>query len=130
MQELRFTPRFEKASALNFKKQKSDLVLEHCERFDATLCALGTHGRNYIKQDDFTERGISLYFQDYKHPIYDQRFGAFTPHMSIIDLLCNHGPHSRDILMSGNLTRIDLEACVAAAPTPSVLVIQAKETTS
>lgn len=121
MGELRLSPRFEKASELNFTSQKSDLVLEHCMRFGADLCVLGTHGRDYIQTDDFTRRGISLYFQDYRHPVYEQKFGAFASHLSIIDLLCNHGPDSRDILISGNVTRADLDAWMTRAPSASVL---------
>jgi hypothetical protein len=127
MDELRFAPRFERASALNFTGQKSDLVMEHCVRFEATLCVLGAHGRSYINQADLTDRGISLYFQDYKHPAYGQKFGAFASHMSIIDLLFNYGPDSRDILMRGNVTRQELENCITAATMPSILAPCAKE---
>jgi hypothetical protein len=109
MNDLRITPRFVKASELSFTGRKSDLVLEHCTRLDAVMCVVGTHGRNYIQRSDFLSRDVSLVFQDYKHPEYTQRFGNFVPYMSIIDLLCNHGPASREILMSGNVQRAELD---------------------
>ena len=35
---------------------------------------------------------------DYKHPIYNQLHGDFIPNLSIIDLLFNEGPNSKNIL--------------------------------
>jgi len=118
---LGLSPRFEKASALAFTGQKSDLVLEHCTRFGADICVFGAHGRDYAVETDFTKRGISLHFQSYRHPDYHQRFGEFTPFMSIVDLLCNHGPLSMDILMSGNIDGDDLRAWWRTRATPGVL---------
>jgi hypothetical protein len=94
---------FQRASELGFTKKKSDLVLEHCKRFDADICFTGCHGKDYIVSDDFKREGISLYFQEYVHPKYDQLWGEFVPYMSVIDLLFNCGPASKDIIMSGNV---------------------------
>ena len=33
-----------------------------------------------------------------KHPIYKQQFGEFIPYMSILDLLFNEGPNSKNII--------------------------------
>jgi len=115
---LGIAPRFVRGSEQNFRGQKSDLVLEHCTRFNGNLCVLGTHGRDYIVERDFFARGINIYFQDYQHPQYQQRFGDFAPHLSIIDLLFNCGPRSRDIVLQGNMSKEALTAAVQASAEP------------
>jgi hypothetical protein len=43
----------------------------------------------------FEAEGITLWKQDYQHPIYPQhRSGDFVPYLSVIDLLCCVGPES------------------------------------
>ena len=97
-----------KASEYGFQGYKSDLVLNHCRKLDANLCVLGTLGRDYIKEEDFLREGISIYYQDYKHPRYEQRFGEFLSHLSVVGLLFNCGPASAEILLSGNVSKADL----------------------
>lgn len=117
---LDLSPQVIVAGDVGFQGRKSDLVLDHCRRFNAAACVLGTHGRDYIVREDFIAAGASVYFQDYRHPAYPQRFGDFAPYMSIIDLLFNCGPESRNILLSGNVQRPALDAALAAGP-PQVL---------
>ena len=92
----------------DFEGTKDDLILDQVEKLDGDAVVFGTNGRDYVDVSKFTERGISVYFQDYQHPTYSQRFDGFEPHMSIIDLVFNHGPEARDILLEGNITRQDL----------------------
>jgi hypothetical protein len=48
--------------------------------------------------DRYERNGIKVLFQEYHHPVYEQKFGAFEPFMSVLDLLFNHGPESLGIL--------------------------------
>lgn len=61
----------------------------------------GSAGRNYINPDEFLAQGIEVRFQDYVHPVYQQLGGTFVSHLSIVDLLFNHGPRSLAILSRG-----------------------------
>lgn len=49
----------------------------------------------YIEKDspggEFAKNNIKLSYQNYQHPIYNQVWGDFIPHMSIVDLLFNCG---------------------------------------
>lgn len=101
------------ASEQNFKGVKSDLVLEHGIRYSADVVVTGTLGKNYIKVENFHEKNINVVFQDYKHPVYEQRFGEFVSHLSFVDLLFHHGPHSREICLQGNITRNDICAQIS-----------------
>ena len=58
----------------------------------------GPGASRYIDKDKFTENNIKLNMFDYKHPIYNQLHGDFIPNLSIIDLLFNEGPNSKNIL--------------------------------
>lgn len=93
------------ASDYDFKGTKSDLVLDMCVQLKADTYIFGAQGRDYADAESFRVRGVDPYFQDYRHPQYRQLHGEFKPYMSIIDLLFNEGPRSREIVMSGNDTR-------------------------
>ncbi len=97
-----------KASDYDFVGKKSDLVLDMCVKLGATDYIFGEQGRNYADTDSFQDRRINAYFQAYRHPVYPQRGGAFTSHLSIIDLLFNVGRRSRDVIMAGNAGSLDL----------------------
>jgi hypothetical protein len=58
----------------------------------------GASGKNYIDAEQFEKEGITVVFQDYRHPVYPQLYGNFASHLSVIDLLFNCGPESLNIL--------------------------------
>jgi WbqC-like protein family len=94
-----------KASDYKFEGAKSDLVLDMCVKLGANLYIFGAQGRNYADSDRFRSCGVEPCFQQYNHPNYRQLYGAFLPYMSVIDLLFNEGPASREIILAGNVTR-------------------------
>ena len=98
-----------KASELNFQSYKSELVLDMCKKLRADSYIFGALGKDYAQEENFVKNGVKIYFQDYKHPIYPQLYGEFMPYMSIIDLLFNCGENSLALLMSGNITRQNLD---------------------
>ena len=96
-----------KASDYRFEGAKSDLVLDMCVKLGADLYIFGAQGQNYADVDKFRATGVEPRFQQYQHPVYRARqlHGDFLPYMSVIDLLFNEGPASREIILSGNATR-------------------------
>ena len=108
MRNLQISTPIVKASEYAFKGAKSDLVLDMCVQLKADVYAFGAQGRDYANVGSFRAAGVEPYFQDYRHPQYGQLHGEFKPYMSVIDLLFNEGPRSRDIVMSGNDTREQL----------------------
>lgn len=58
----------------------------------------GEGSRKYIKKEDFDKNNIELIWQEYKHPTYKQLYEGFIPQLSIIDLLFNEGPNSKNII--------------------------------
>lgn len=95
-------------SEMGFEGRKSDLVLDHCAKLDADVCVLGAHGRDYIDEQKFLDQGISLFYQDYDHPVYPQTWSGFDPYMSVVDLLFNVGPNAKNVIIGDNVTKEDL----------------------
>jgi hypothetical protein len=87
-----------------FLGKKDKLILEQCLKIKGDGVVFGELGRNYVDPLLFKQNGIKIYFQKYQHPKYQQRFYGFEPYMSILDLLMNHGPDSKNILMKNNIT--------------------------
>ena len=83
--------------------EKSELVLNLCRAAGADSYLSGAMGRDYLDEPAFTTANISIQYQDYTHPRYAQCQPGFAPYMGILDLLFNHGPASRDILLTREL---------------------------
>lgn len=96
------------ASECNFTKKKTELLVEHAIFSKSKILVTGINGPSYIDFNILEENEIQLYSQNYNHPVYTQRFGDFLPNLSYIDLLFNHGPNSKKILLSENITKGDL----------------------
>ncbi len=86
------------ASTLNTQYSGSELILEVCDKMNATDYLSGRDGKNYLKEEDFIKNGIKVHYQAFNHPKYTQFHGEFEAGMSIIDLIFNHGPKSLKIL--------------------------------
>lgn len=98
------------AGEYSFQGQKSDLVLDMCRQTNADIYIFGALGKDYADVDSFRRAGIEPVFQEYHHPNYRQLHGPFEPFLSVVDLLFNHGPDSREILLARNLDRDTLRA--------------------
>lgn len=94
---------------LNLKGAKSDLVLDMCKKLKVDVYIFGSLGRDYAEVEKFESKGIKIHFQDYRHPIYSQQFGNFISHLSVLDLLFNHGKESLKKIMEGNISKEDLK---------------------
>lgn len=110
LKELKIDVKYHKASELNFKGHKSELVLDMCKKLGSDTYIFGALGRDYADVDYFNKNGINVYFQDYNHPEYEQLWGEFKSHLSIIDLLFNVGQsRTLEVIMEGNITKNELE---------------------
>lgn len=91
-----------RSSELNTKSNDRQLrLIEICKTADCNFFYEGKSGQNYIDVNLFKDNGITVEFQDYHHPYYHQLWlkeQGFISHLSIVDLLFNHGPESLAIL--------------------------------
>lgn len=104
---------FIKASELkNISGHKDALVVSICKQLscDCYISPAGAYVyiEKYAPGGEFPKNGISLYYQNYDHPVYNQLYGDFLPNMSIVDLLFNHGfDESLQIIRTGRREPVD-----------------------
>ena len=86
------------SSNLKIQGDRIERLIKICKKFGADTFYEGAAGRNYINDKIFLKNGITVEYQDYVHPVYNQLYGQFQPYLSIIDLLFNEGEKSLQIL--------------------------------
>jgi len=97
-EQLEISIKFIRSSSLGVLSTKTERLIDICKKLDADTYISGTGAKNYMKDELFKENKIELFYQDFEHPIYDQRFGDFEQFMSAIDLLFNKGHKSIEII--------------------------------
>jgi WbqC-like protein family len=80
---------------------RDERLIELCRKTGARNYLAGTGGRDYMELERYQAAGLTVVFQDFRHPEYPQLFGNFTPNLSVLDLLFNCGPASMEIIRSG-----------------------------
>ena len=105
LDELGIKVNFLNAKNFKFQGEKSSLILNMCKKLDASTYIFGTLGKDYANVHEFEKNNIKLIFQDYNHPKYSQLYSEFVSHLSVIDLLFNHGPKSLEIILSNNISQ-------------------------
>jgi hypothetical protein len=83
--------------------EKNEKLVSMCKYLGADAYLCGSGGRNYVDERLFNQSNIKVQWHSYMHPTYKQRFNGFEPNMSIIDLLFNMGPESKEILLKGGI---------------------------
>jgi hypothetical protein len=92
---------FRDSREFNLINKKGDRVLELVKKADATSYFSGPSAKNYLSEKIFKEAGIPIVWMDYSdYPEYEQLFPPFDHRVSIIDLIFNEGPDSRNYMKS------------------------------
>lgn len=86
------TPCIKASDLIRSEVTGSELILKLCLEAGADTYLSGPDGRNYLDLEHFREKGISVIYHEYDHPVYFQIHGGeFRSHMSAIDYFFNHG---------------------------------------
>jgi hypothetical protein len=89
------------SSTLDPTGSKSEMIANIVATVGGTHYLSGVGARAYHDQAPFDCRGIEVVWQDFRHPVYPQQFGAFIPYLSAVDALFNCGPEATaDMLRS------------------------------
>lgn len=91
------TPRI-KSSELKIQTKETQRLFDICKKLDATTYRSGSFGKEYLNEKIFEIGKISIIYEEFEHPIYNQLKKDFIPNLSIIDLLFNEGENSIKIL--------------------------------
>lgn len=76
---------------LELTSKSTERLVDITEALGGDVYLSGPAGRDYLDVSLFERRGINVEFQDFKHPVYKQRYDGFIPNMSAIDALFNAG---------------------------------------
>ena len=79
------------ASEFGLITKSSQKNLDLVEAVGGDVYLSGPMGRDYLDVSLFEKKGVKVEFQDFKHPVYKQRYEGFVPNMAAIDALFNVG---------------------------------------
>ena len=98
-----------KASDLNVAGDKNQYLINLCKACNANVYVFGQMGKYYADRDLWQKNDIKIYFHEYNHPTYRQKFENFEPYLSVIDLLFNEGAENASrIVQKGNINKEEL----------------------
>jgi len=90
------------SSSLDIRSTEREVkILEICHRLNADFLYDGQSAKHFVDTGSFYDGGVTVQFQDYHHPYYNQLWvkeQGFIAKLSVLDLLFNHGPDSLAIL--------------------------------
>jgi WbqC-like protein family len=91
------------SSQLDQVGKRTELLANICSHLGATqyISPIGSAAYLLEEIDLLQCRSIEVFFHNYEHPQYQQRFPPFIPYASILDLIFNEGGRSPEIVRSG-----------------------------
>ncbi len=89
-----FSKEFILSSSLNTNTSSSQKILDIVKRLNGKNYITGHGAKNYLDHELFEKNNINIMYMDYSHIEYPQKYGTFTPYVSILDLIANNGHKS------------------------------------
>lgn len=84
-------PKFIRSSELGIEIKREEKVIDLTLAVGGTRYISGNGARAYQTESHFTDRGVELWYLDYKPIEYPQIRGEFLPCMSVLDYIFNCG---------------------------------------
>ncbi|MFB6356667.1 MAG: WbqC family protein [bacterium] len=81
--------------------ESTQLVINLTKDLGGDRYLSGMHGRDYLDRELIEQSDVTVEFQDYEPVEYPQQQDGFVPYLSIVDILFNCGPDSRDVIEEG-----------------------------
>lgn len=89
-----------KSSQLNIDGSSSQRVCDIVKELQGTIYVTGHGAKNYLDHMLFEKHGIEVKYMSYNLHAYPQMDGAFTPYVSILDLIANQGQNGLQYMNS------------------------------
>lgn len=94
------------SSELNVTGSASERILKICKQLDAEKYITGTvWAKKFLNVENFKNNNISVEYQEFIHPEYNQLDKNFIPNMAAIDLLFNEGSVNSLEILKQSLTK-------------------------
>ena len=102
------------ASSLPVDGVRSEKLVNIMKALDAHIYISPKGAAEYIRTDyaTFKSAGMSVFYQNYEHPVYTQVYKPFTPYACALDLLFNEGAESQSIIRAGRKELVPAEEWV------------------
>jgi hypothetical protein len=95
--------RFESSSDYNLRGDRSEKLLNICLDSGATAYLSGPAAKDYLDLEIFQRENIRVQWLDYSgYPEYKQLYEGFDHGVSVIDLIFNVGPQTKNYMKSFN----------------------------
>ena len=89
------------SSEFILNEERNERLVELCKETSATDYYSGPAAKSYLNETLFKQAGIKVHYLNYSgYPSYKQLYGSFIHEVSIIDLLFNMGPESKNYMKS------------------------------
>lgn len=89
---------FQLNSQLGIRARGTELLVEICRKVEADVYLSSAPGKKHLDEKMFQKAGIEVRYFKYHPPAYPQLWGPFLPNLSVVDLLFNCGPKSKEII--------------------------------
>ncbi|WP_031515106.1 WbqC family protein [Desulfofalx alkaliphila] len=97
------TPTVFSSQLPDLQGKKSERIVNISNILGVKTYLSGQGAKVYNDEEIFKRHGLELVYQQFNHPIYPQLWGDFVDKLSVVDLIFNCGPGSREIVeMSTN----------------------------
>lgn len=102
--KLSISTSFVLASDLHATGKRTELLVNILDELGATTYISPRGSMGYLQEalEHFEQKGISVLYDNYEHPMYSQPYTPFVPYASTFDLLVNEGEKAGAILRSGH----------------------------
>ncbi len=87
------------SSQLDLPNERTSRLVDMAKACDCQVyLAGGGASKAYLDVEAFAAAGIECRFTPFEHPVYPQCHAGFVAELSVVDLLFNCGPQSREVL--------------------------------
>lgn len=85
---------------LSLAGTKTDRLLDLLRRTGGTTYVSGPSAKSYLDEALLAANNITLEYKTYDYEPYSQLFGPFVGEVTVLDLIANEGPRSRELIHS------------------------------
>lgn len=94
------------SSDLHLGGKKTDRLIELLVKVEARTYLSGPSAEVYLDKEAFRRAGIGLEYKSYDYEPYPQLWGEFNGAVTVLDLIANCGPRSKDLIRTKTPNRI------------------------
>ena len=102
--------RFMRSSEIKVNGKREEKLLNISKEIGAGFYLANNATSEYVSEEYFLKDGVSFGVQNYTHPYYQQMYGGtvlpFISHLSIVDLLFNHGSKGIEVIRKTGLKKV------------------------